>query len=76
MFWIGGYLLMYPPMNILSDIDKDNDINIHYLASNILPFQTFVHIALLFLASITYWKIQNILSFCMTKCGCFYLFIH
>ena len=76
MFWIGGYLLLYPPSNILTDINHNIDINIHYLASNILPFQTFIHIALLFLASITYWKIQNILSFCMTKCGCFYLFIH
>eukprot|EP01084_Bolivina_argentea_P137927 242913_1 len=76
MFWIGGYLLSSPPPNILSDINNNNDINIYYLASNILPFQTFIHIALLFLASITYWKIQNILSFCMVKCGCFYLFIH
>ena len=76
MFWICGYLLTFPPKNILSDINDAHHINIHYLASNILPFQTFIHIALLFLASITYWKTNKILSFCMTKCGCLYLFVH
>ncbi|ETO35556.1 hypothetical protein RFI_01509 [Reticulomyxa filosa] len=75
MFWVSGYLLLFPPNNVFSKLSKSS-YGMMYPASNILPYQTIVHIGLFMLGSLSYWKARNLLGFCMSKMGCFYLIWH
>lgn len=78
MFYVAGYQILYPPKSeIYSKIGSSNGTSsLAVLESNILPIETFIHIGLFILSSITYWRVKNILAFSMCKMGCYYIFVH
>ena len=76
MFWISGYLIMYPPLNKTLINSSLGHSSVSALETNILPFETLIHIGLFMLGAITYWRVGNILAFAMSKMGCFYIFFH